>query len=347
MKACYFTDKDVCYRWTCLYPQAKLDVMVSWLNKNVEKLPNQPMTWKDSKQSMTYNLYSEDGLVSLVCTAEKYQSTNVQDDVESDSLEFQTRYMPEFQKYLFDENGIIIDIDLPTFSFKTEKELITLKQTILKKIAVLENIYDKCPKSKLAVEDIYKIHRKGFDDFYCKDYQKERAEWKKEGYKGQFQDYNVWLRREGNYYHLYGYFLYYNENVLVYELLKEFSGYHHFCERYFIMIDLNTITIIDEQILFEKKDFDKITDLLTEQFAEDYSERGNPVKPNGNCYFDYNIISNKWNLVWLFQSGEILAYVITSPTIEIELSKLEPYLKIDISPYISSEGLVFNRNSIE
>lgn len=77
LKACYFTDDNICYRWTRSYPQKKLDIVVGWLNKNFENLPKQSMTWKDIKQDMTYSVYSEDGLISLVCTAQKADSNQI------------------------------------------------------------------------------------------------------------------------------------------------------------------------------------------------------------------------------------------------------------------------------
>jgi len=79
-KTCYFDDANMCLRWKRSYLPQKLDMVVNWLDKNFVRQPNETMTWKDTRQKLTYYVYDEDILIELDCGAETYQHAPPQDD---------------------------------------------------------------------------------------------------------------------------------------------------------------------------------------------------------------------------------------------------------------------------
>ena len=79
-KTCYFNEANICLRWKRSYLPQKLDMVVNWLDKNFAKQPNAKMTWKDTRQKMTYYIYDEDIFIELDCAVESYQHAPPQDD---------------------------------------------------------------------------------------------------------------------------------------------------------------------------------------------------------------------------------------------------------------------------
>ena len=314
------------------------------INKNVYQKMNRRM--KNTTITLVILM-----LLFVACNHKKNVKPTIEEKVEliskQDSLDFYDILQSKIADYWVD-SGVSVDIDLPNFSFKLKKDLTVLEQIILGRIEILEQIYGGKPKSKLNVKDIYKKLKKDFDDFYYKDFLKDSIEYYQK-YNEDYMDYDAWLHYERKFYHINGNPLYHNNNVLVYNIVETYSGYHVFHSTQTFMIDLNTLTIIDEQQLFDKKDFDKISDLLKEQGELQYllgwGEEG--IMPNGNCYLDYDMTSNNWYMVWQYQEYEIACYAAGMPKIAIELSKLQPYLKIDVTPYISLDGLVKNKFSID
>jgi hypothetical protein len=154
-----------------------------------------------------------------------------------------------------------------------------------------------------------------------------------------------------------GRYFWYNNTMLLYEAYTYSynGGAHGSSTSRKMMIDLNTLAIIDEQALFNKKDFDKIADLLREQYAKDNEfssvdelrkNIGNDwfeaIRPNGSCYLYYHESSQTWFMVWQFAEYEIAPYAAGHPRIKIELAKLKPYLKKDLTPYLSTDDIVLN-----
>jgi len=243
----------------------------------------------------------------------------------------------DFRNYSFIGDIVAININLPTY-WLTLKNISYLKQIIL------EKLYGSKTHAQLEIVDIYKYYKKTFDDYHYPIFIKEETD----------KDYDSWL--EQSWYHeVFGNYLLYNNNILVYNKFEQWSGkgYNHGASSSeFFMIDLTSQTIITEDMLFNKKDFDKISDLFMKQLVEDMGVasidelegRGwdRQIQPNGNCYLDYDESSNDWYMVWQYQRGEVAWYGFGDTQIKIEISKLKPYLKMDVMPYLSSEDLHVN-----
>ena len=81
VKSYYFNNDNICYRYQWLYfERNKKDSIVNWLNTNFEKMPDDSIYWRDTKQNLTYEVLDENKMLSLYCTSEKYQQFNKEDD---------------------------------------------------------------------------------------------------------------------------------------------------------------------------------------------------------------------------------------------------------------------------
>jgi len=82
LRGFYFNDDNICYGVNLIYlsKSKKIDEVITWLNKNCEKMPNDSMTWKTSKQNLVYNVREDfQKIVSLWCKSEKHQQSIEQD----------------------------------------------------------------------------------------------------------------------------------------------------------------------------------------------------------------------------------------------------------------------------
>ena len=232
-----------------------------------------------------------------------------------------------------------ITLDWPV-SFKSKKDLKTLQQLVFK--AVFGSSFD----GNTPIDDI--LSKQIADQIT--NYLAEVEELKKDG----LADCISCLTREN---WQTGRYIWYNNTMLLYEIhtYSYTGGAHGGSTSQKMMVDLNTLEIIDEQAFFDKKNLDNIAALLKKQYAKDNDfstvdelktaigdEWFNAIKPNGSAYLDYHESSQTWFMTWQFAEYEIGPYVIGRPRIKLEISKVKSYLKKDLTPFLSIDNIVVN-----